>query len=160
MRELPAERLNEKIKSVWRVNSLIATFFWALVTLGPLIPLVIFVKISPLWFLIPGGIILFWRVPSFFIFPRIRYARWRYELLSDEVDLMEGLFFITRTIIPLIRVQYTDTSQGPILRAFKLSSVKIVTAGGAVTIPGLTPAVADALRDKIAALAKIAQEDV
>jgi membrane protein YdbS with pleckstrin-like domain len=73
---------------------------------------------------------------------------------------MKGLLFITRTIVPMIRVQYTDTSQGPVLRAFGLSSVTIYTAGGAVDIPGLTPEDADALRDRIATLAKAAKEDI
>jgi membrane protein YdbS with pleckstrin-like domain len=159
MRRIPAERLNVKIKSIWRVNSLIATFFLMLATLGSLIPLVIFAEISPLWFIGPA-VILVWRVFSFALFPRIRYARWRYEILPDEIDIMEGLFFITRTIVPMIRVQYTDTSQGPVMRVFGLASVSIFTAGGTIKIPGLTLGDADALRDKIAALAKIAKEDV
>ncbi|MDR0357296.1 MAG: PH domain-containing protein [Clostridiales Family XIII bacterium] len=160
MREIPSERLNEKIKKVWRITGLIGTFFLALVTFGPLIILTIFFDVGPLSFIIPSCIILFWRIPSFLFFPRVRYARWRYELLPDEIDIMEGLFFITRTIIPMVRVQFTDTTQGPIMRAFGLSSVKIVTAGGEKVIPGLTSERAEYLRDKIADLAKIAKEDV
>ncbi|MDR2156706.1 MAG: PH domain-containing protein [Clostridiales Family XIII bacterium] len=160
MRPLPSERLNQKIKAVWRINSLIATFCWTGFLICPIIVLIVLTEISRIWLVIPIALFLVWRVPAFFVFPRIRYARWRYEILHDEVDILEGLFFVTRTIIPMIRVQYTDTSQGPIMRAFKLSSVAIVTAGGTVKIPGLTPQDADALRDKIAALAKIAKEDV
>jgi membrane protein YdbS with pleckstrin-like domain len=46
------------------------------------------------------------------------------------------------------------------MRAFGLASVTVFTAGGRVEIPGLTPEDADAMRDRIAALAKIAKEDV
>ncbi|MFR1640197.1 MAG: PH domain-containing protein [Eggerthellaceae bacterium] len=63
-------------------------------------------------------------------------------------------------VIPFIRVQNTDTRQGPILRAFGLSSVTVATAAGEHEIPGLALDVAEQLRDRAAELARLAQEDV
>ena len=56
--------------------------------------------------------------------------------------------------------QNTDTRQGPILRAFGLSSVTVATAAGEHEIPGLALDVAEQLRDRAAELARLAQEDV
>ena len=92
------------------------------------------------------------------VLPPIRYARWRYELHDDYLDIAKGIIWRKRYIIPFIRVQNTDTRQGPILRAFGLSSVTVATAAGERVIPGLANAVADQVRDRAAELARIARE--
>ena len=92
--------------------------------------------------------------------PPIRFMRWRYELSSDYLDIAKGIVWRKRFVIPFIRVQNTDTRQGPILRAFGLSSVTVATAAGEHEIPGLGADVAEQLRDRAAELARLAQEDV
>ena len=62
--------------------------------------------------------------------------------------------------MPFIRVQNTDTRQGPVLRAFGLASVMVSTAGTSLEIPGLRSDEADQVRDRAAELARIAREDV
>lgn len=94
------------------------------------------------------------------VLPPIRYARWRYELTPDYLDIARGIFWRKRFIIPFIRVQNTDTRQGPVLRAFGLSSVTVATAAGEHEIPGLANEEADVLRDRAAELARLAREDV
>ena len=94
------------------------------------------------------------------LLPPIRYARWRYELTPDYLDIARGIFWRKRFVIPFIRVQNTDTRQGPILRAFGLSSVTVATAAGEHEIPGLGIEEADVLRDRAAELARLAREDV
>jgi len=47
-----------------------------------------------------------------------------------------------------------------VLKANGLASVKVSTAGGSFEIPGLGAAEAESLRDRVAVLARIAQEDV
>ena len=94
------------------------------------------------------------------VLPPIRYVRWRYELHDDYLDIAKGIIWRKRYIIPFIRVQNTDTRQGPILRAFGLSSVTVATAAGEHVIPGLANDVADQVRDRAAELARIAREDM
>lgn len=94
------------------------------------------------------------------VLPPIRFVRWRYELSSDYLDIARGIVWRKRFIIPFIRVQNTDTRQGPILRAFGLASVTVATAAGEHEIPGLGSDVAEQLRDRAAELARLAQEDV
>lgn len=94
------------------------------------------------------------------VLPPIRYARWRYELTPDYLNIARGIFWRKRFIIPFIRVQNTDTRQGPVLRAFGLSSVTVATAAGEHEIPGLANEEADVLRDRADELARLAREDV
>lgn len=58
----------------------------------------------------------------------------------------------------MVRVQHVDTDQGPILRRYKMAAVSITTAATTHKIPTLFIEDADSLRDQIAALASV-QED-
>ena len=78
----------------------------------------------------------------------------------EYLDIARGIIWRKRFIIPFIRVQNTDTRQGPVLRAFGLSSVTVATAAGEHEIPGLGMEEAEQLRDRAAELARLAQEDV
>ena len=94
------------------------------------------------------------------VVPQLRYIRWRYEVGQWELDIQKGIIWRTRIIVPFIRVQNTDTKQGPIQRALGLASVTVSTAAGSHEIPGLTADEADKLRDAIATQARLAQEDI
>ena len=163
MKPLPANQLDPRVKNVWRLNDAIwitlimlpfmITFF--LMTFSPdlediarILLLISFV----LWIVL----LVVWLV----VLPPIRYARWRYEITPDYLDIAKGIIWRKRYIIPFIRVQNTDTRQGPIMRAFGLASVTVSTAAHEHEIPGLDASVAEQLRDRAAELARIAREDV
>lgn len=162
MRELPSQQLNPKIKNVWRINDAI----WiTIVFLCCFVPCAIAQAIAPSsWLLVALAVVaaLYLLALALFlaILPPIRYARWRYELSADYLDIARGIVWRKRFIVPFIRVQNTDTRQGPIMRAFGLSSVTVATAAGEHEIPGLETSVAEELRDRAAEFARIAQEDV
>lgn len=162
MKELPHYQLNPRIKQVWRINDAI----WLVIAfLCCFIPFFIAWNVTgDSWALITAGSIAAFFVALLIVFlvvlPPIRFIRWRYELLDEYLDIAHGIIWKRRTIIPFIRVQNTDTRQGPLLRAFKLASVTVSTAAGEHVIPGLDIAVAETVRDKAAELARIAQEDV
>ncbi|NPD30303.1 PH domain-containing protein [Eggerthellaceae bacterium zg-1084] len=92
--------------------------------------------------------------------PAVRYARWRYGISNEYLQIERGIIWRHHTVIPFIRVQDTDTKQGPVLRVFKLASVTVSTAAGAHEIPGLTVPEAEDLRQRTAELARLAHEDV
>ncbi|MEG0476876.1 MAG: PH domain-containing protein [Raoultibacter sp.] len=162
MKELPKNQLNPKVKNVWRINDAV----WITITfLCCFVPFVIAAVVDPApWYalVLAGEAIVFvlalilWLV----VLPPIRFARWRYELTQDYLDIARGIVWRKRIVIPFIRVQNTDTRQGPILRAFALASVTVSTAAGEHEIPGLEAEVAESLRDRAAELARMAQEDV
>ncbi len=90
MRQLPSNQLNPKIKSVWRLSSAI----WIIIVfLCCTLPFV-FIGIaepSESWALIVAAIeavsFLAIFILCVFILPPIRYARWRYELSEDFIDV-------------------------------------------------------------------------
>ena len=162
MRSAPSQQLNPKVKSVWRINDAI----WiTLVFLCCFVPFAIVYAVSPAgWCLIVLGALAAVYAVTLVVFlavlPPIRFARWRYELSADYLDIARGIVWRKRFVVPFVRVQNTDTRQGPIMRAFGLSSVTVATAAGEHEIPGLESDVAAELRDRAAEFARIAQEDV
>lgn len=162
MREMPTNQLNPKIKNVWRINDAI---WLTLCFICVFVPFAISGAVKPApWVFIVLVVIAALYVAALVLWlvvlPPIRYARWRYQLSEEYLDIARGIIWRKRFIVPFIRVQNTDTRQGPILRAFGLASVTVATAAGEHVIPGLTMEEAEQLRDKAAELARLAQEDV
>jgi membrane protein YdbS with pleckstrin-like domain len=161
---MPQNQLNPKVKNVWRISDAI----WiTLVWLSCALP---FLVVGALEFEDGGWV---WTVAGFItghyivamivflaVLPPIRYVRWRYEVGENHLEIAKGIIWRKRYMIPFVRVQSTDTKQGPILRAFGLASVTAATAAGEHSIPGLQIDEADCLRDRIAEQARLAQEDV
>lgn len=155
----PQKRISAKALKVWRISGIIKTVIYWLV-IGTV---VFFIHLFdwPTWIsviLIAFGLILTYL--SIFLFPLFRWKRWRYEVRDEEIELDEGIFIRTRTLVPMIRVQHVDTVQGPILRKYKLASVVVHTAATAHEIPALEETEAEELRVNISRLAKVAEEDV
>lgn len=162
MTKTPSQQLDPKIRNAWRISDAI----WIVVLfLCLFVPFALAQLVAPsswcpivLGALVAAAAVLL--VVFLVVLPPIRYARWRYELSSEFLDISCGIVWRKHVTIPFIRVQSTDTKQGPILRAFGLSAVTAATAAGEHEIPGLQTAVAEALRDRVAEFARIAQEDV
>ena len=164
MEETQKQKLDPRIKNVWRVSDTIALtlIFLCVFAVGGI---ALLVDESTSWWAGPyclisficfvALLILFWVV----ITP-LRYIRWSYALSKEFLDIMRGIIVRKHTVVPFIRVQNTDTRQGPILRAFGLSSVTVATAAGEHESPGLGIEEADVLRDRAAELARLAREDV
>lgn len=164
MRAMPSNPLDPRIKKVWRISD---SIWIAIVFLCCFTPFALIAALDPLEAEWAGAVALVVAVVCVALFtfivvvlPPIRYARWRYELTDDYLDIARGIFWRKRFVIPFIRVQNTDTRQGPILRAFGLASVTVATAAGEHEIPGLGIEEADVLRDRAAELARLAREDV
>lgn len=160
MRKIPENKLNKKVVSVWRIGGIISTVFVAIIIAAIVIPVSLSLDEWMPWLPIGAVLVIIWACIDIIIVPNIRYNRWRYDVTEDEVDIYYGIIVRKRIIIPLVRVQFTDTKQGPIKKAFGLAEVTINTAGGEKTIPGLLDEDADALRDKVARLASLAREEV
>ncbi len=87
-------------------------------------------------------------------FGLLRYRHWRYELRDEEIDLQRGAFVVTRTLIPIVRVQHVDTRRSWLADQIGVQAVVVHTAAGSHEIPALTPDEAAAVRDRIALLAR------
>ena len=172
MRALPTRKLDKRITRVWRLSATINVVFWSLIVLFPLFIVSVAMATSfdsadradalilGIITLVLGVLALIAFIVFVVIVPKIRWIQWSFEVYDQEIDIHKGIFWKKRIIIPLIRVQNVDTRQGPIMRANGLATFTVSTAAGEHEIPGLHIEEADALRDHVALLARIAQEDV
>lgn len=86
--------------------------------------------------------------------PGRHYRAWGYRMDEDELQVRQGVWVRVHTVVPLDRVQHIDVAQGPIERSLGLCRLVVHTAGtlhSQVVLPGLTRAIAEAMRDEIRA---------
>lgn len=90
------------------------------------------------------------------IFTSRRVRAYGYQLRADDIVFRKGIMFLRVVAVPYGRMQLVDINRGPVSRALGLSELKFVTAAAAsaVAIPGLPFAEAEALRDRLVALAE------
>jgi len=145
----PSRRLASAARLLWRAQGLGVTAAAAIAALVGSSQ-----ARSAVWLLLPVVV----AIVAIGVVPELRWARWRYEVRDEEIDLRHGTVRITRTLVPMLRVQHVDTTQGPLDQALGLATVVVHTAAGTTTIPALDEGHAARLRDRIAALARTADE--
>jgi len=79
---------------------------------------------------------------------------WGYAERDNDLLVRHGLLVRRLSIVPYARMQFVDVTAGPLERAFKLATVQLHTAAAAsdARVPGLRPAEASRLRDRLTAL--------
>ncbi|MEU9416130.1 PH domain-containing protein [Streptomyces sp. NPDC051577] len=82
------------------------------------------------------------------------WRSWRYAERADDLLISRGVLWREQTVVPYGRMQLVEVTSGPLERRFGLASVQLHTAAAATDakIPGLVPAEADRLRDRLSAL--------
>src|SRR5690625_2231870 len=159
MRQQPANFIARDAIKAWRITASLYIIGYFLLVLVSLIMTYIF-EISFLYSIIALLIVVILAIVFVYLIPRLRYRRWRYEIFEQEIYIQRGILIMTRTIIPMIRVQHVDTEQGPILKRFALATVSISTAATTHHIPALKEKDASALRDRISTLARVEEDDI
>ena len=151
-RPAPPHHLDPRAKTLWRLN--------ALMEFGVLLAFAVAatwgmnrLDIAWRWAAIPVvGALLIGAITVGPV-PGLRWRQWRYEIGEQEVDLQHGLLTVTRTLIPMTRIQHVDTRRSPLQRRYGLASVILYTAAGAIEVPALADDIAGSVRDRIAELA-------
>lgn len=82
------------------------------------------------------------------------WRSWRYAERADDLLISRGVLWREQTVVPYGRMQLVEVTSGPLERRFGLASVQLHTAAAATDakIPGLAPAEAERLRDRLTAL--------
>ena len=82
-----------------------------------------------------------------------RVRSWGYAERADDLLVTRGVLVRQLVVVPYGRMQYVDVTAGPMDRRFGLATVQLHTAAAATDaqIPGLVPAEAARLRDRLAA---------
>jgi len=158
--EIPKDGLDPNALKVFKIYGLINYFF-------VLLPAPAFFIVSHFFGPFPqiigwllAGITIASAYPIIWMAPNISFERWRYEIKEHEIDIRKGLLIVRRTLIPIIRIQHVETTQGPILKRYNLSSLSVSTAARAHSIPALRTDIATGLKIQISNLARLSEEDV
>jgi uncharacterized protein len=148
----PGRRLASDARWLWRVEQLL---FWGAVLVAGVVvgrqldgALALLVQLVPIVALAVGAVLV----------PELRWRRWRWDVRPDAIDIQHGTLTVRRTLVPMMRVQHVDTTRGILEQAFSLATVVVHTAAGSHRIPLLTLHDADELRERIADLARTADE--
>ncbi|AVH57317.1 MULTISPECIES: PH domain-containing protein [Streptomyces] len=82
------------------------------------------------------------------------WRSWRYAERADDLLISRGVLWHEETVVPYGRMQLVEVTSGPVERHFGLASVQLHTAAAATDarIPGLDPAEAERLRDRLTEL--------
>jgi membrane protein YdbS with pleckstrin-like domain len=148
----PSRKLSDFAPWVWRLEqlalwgvALVAGLFAA----GPLDGvLALLVRLVPL-----AGLLI-----CVAVIPQLRWRRWRWDVSPEAIDIQDGTLTVRRTLIPMPRVQHVDTTSNILEQQLGLATVEVHTAAGSHKIPLLTMYDAGVLRDRIADLARNADE--
>lgn len=145
------QRLSDRAVAYWRIGTAIAA-----------LPLAIAATVAAVASGAPGGlattiVVVAWvaAAAAIALLPPIRRRRWWYAIGEEEVDLHHGLVIVTRTVVPMVRVQHVDLHRGPLSSQMRLAEIELHTAAGSVRIPALDRDEAERIRLRVATLARI-----
>ncbi|MGK5531640.1 PH domain-containing protein [Streptomyces sp. URMC 129] len=82
------------------------------------------------------------------------WRSWRYLERDDDLLISRGVLWRQLTVVPYGRMQLVEVTSGPLERRFGLARLQLHTAAAATdaAIPGLAPAEAERLRDRLTEL--------
>lgn len=121
---------------------------WAVLTVLVVVPSFIFLDRTIAAIVLAVFVILIgWRV----IRQGAIVRAWGYAERESDLYIKSGIFIRRMTVVPYGRMQAVEVTAGPLERAFKVASVKLVTASAQsdARIPGLEPQAAAELRDRL-----------
>lgn len=123
----------------WRIGRLIGFGILLILTAAAGIASSLIPELAPARtpaLLIGGGLTLL-ALLGVLILPGIEYRQWKYLITDKKVEIVHGIFFVSTSVIPILRIQHITISQGPIYRKLGLFTVTIALASGTFEIVGL-----------------------
>jgi membrane protein YdbS with pleckstrin-like domain len=96
------------------------------------------------------ALVLFWGWGIWVVGRQVQ--AWGYAERADDLLVRHGIMWRKIVVVPYGRMQYVDVEAGPLDRVFGIARVQLHTAAAATDaqIPGLPPAEAGRLRDRLA----------
>ncbi|WP_026567095.1 PH domain-containing protein [Bacillus sp. UNC41MFS5] len=158
----PAEKISDNAVKMWRISNSVGHGI-ALLFIAVLIvcteKLDWYGWIGIVLYLI-GVITVISSVYSILISPVFLQKTWRYKIDPQFVQLKHGKWQIQHTLIPMEKVEYVRTEQGPIMRRYQLYKIEIGTTTSSHVIPAIASDEAKKLQAEIAVYAKIQDTDL
>jgi uncharacterized protein len=139
-----------------RVSPRLATLRrWLVVGIGGVVILLVTAGVASAW--APAGVAVLLVGVGLLAWAWVVIGRsvrsWGYAERAEDLLVTRGIMFRQLVVVPYGRMQFVDVTAGPLDRRFGLSTVQLHTAAAATDaqIPGLVPAEAARLRDRLAA---------
>lgn len=138
--------LNPNVIKLWRVLALV-------IALPMVIAVLVAGSLLQLPVLVPAFLALALLIGASVV-PRLAYRRWRYAIRELDLYTSRGAVWHVETLVPFDRIQFVESRQGPLDRAFQLTQVIVYTAAGrASNIPGLDEGTAESIREDLSKVA-------
>lgn len=119
MRQPPVNTLAPESINAWKLTGAFYESVLWLITIA--VAVVSYIFDWPYWIGIALFIIsILSTILTIFMLPKLRFRKWRYELFEQEIYIQHGILIMSRTLVPMIRVQHVDTKQGPFLKNISL----------------------------------------
>jgi uncharacterized protein len=157
----PTEVISNKAAKVWRISNTIGHTI-LLIIVGTLL----FCTERFDWYnwigivlYVLGGFFIVSAIFSIFIEPIYLQRTWRYQVDKEFVQLKFGKWEQQHILIPMEKVEYVRTEQGPIMRRYNLYDLEVGTTTSNHKIPAIPSDVAKQLKVQIATFAKIRDKD-
>lgn len=139
--------LDPRVRLLWWTASALTLVVALLLALGAGMLL-----LNDGWSGLPALVVFVFGTPLAVVIPWLRYRRWRFALRDDDLWISRGVLWRSTSVIPYARLQFVDTTQGPLDRLFGLAQLIVHTAapGTSGQLPGLASDEAEALRERLA----------
>jgi uncharacterized protein len=144
VRAEPTNTLPTGVRTMWLCEDAISVLVMVAVALGIASAVDALMPWLPLAVAVAG-------LAHLVLIPRERHRRYRWELHEEELDLLDGVVQVTRTIVPITRIQHVSVERNGWTNFFDVVRLNVHTAAGKTTIPGLGQARAATVRDEILA---------
>ncbi len=151
---VPMRRLDPRVRNLWwTVSALVLAVVLA-------VTLVAGRLLDDGWSGLPALIVFVFGTPLAVLVPWLRYQRWQFALRDDDLWIRRGVLWLNTSVIPYARLQFVDTTQGPLERMFGLSQLIVHTAapGTSGHLPGLAVDDARMLRERLARVRQTARD--
>ena len=145
---LPLSRAEPGYRHILRIHSLL---FWLPLSIGAIVADQLLLAETP-FHNIPSIVVPLLALLAVILIPHRRWGRLGYALHPKLLQVVRGWLFHVDTIVPLVRVQHIDVTRGPLDKMFGTATLVVHTAGthnSIITLPGLAPDKASAIRDEI-----------
>ena len=160
--EEPTESISTDAVKVWRISNTIGHVTAIVITIALLLCADWFGWygwISTVLYII-SGIIVLSAIYSIVIEPVYLQRTWRYSMDQQFAQLKHGKWKVKHTLIPMEKVEYVRTEQGPIMRRFQVFNLEIGTTTSSHVIPAIPAEAAQKLKEQIAVFAKITEKEL
>jgi membrane protein YdbS with pleckstrin-like domain len=131
VRPEPTNTLPDGVRAMWLCEDAIGVLVLLAIALGIAMAVDALMPWLPLLVAVGG-------LAHIVLVPRERYRRYRWELREEELDLLAGVLTVTRTVVPITRIQHVSIQRTGWTSVFDLVRLNV-------------PARADGVRDQILA---------